>query len=84
MGAWLPLVSGLVAVIGVLIALFRWRRDDTGAVVDQHSKVIGDMRELIDRKNIEEDRLRVRLEECRTRCASLEARLRRVLGNRDC
>lgn len=80
MAAWLPWATAVATLIGVLVTLFRWRREEADSVVDRYSKAMDDIGELVDRKNVEEDRLRARLDECRGQCVRLSDELKLKQG----
>ena len=71
MSAAIPLVIGLFGLAGIVFTALRFNRDDTTAIVQQQSTVLGSMKELNDELRETADRMRAERDELRAEVARL-------------
>ena len=63
-GQLVALVIGLCGLAGVVFTALKYNRDDAGAIVEQQSALVGDMKVLTDELRHSEASLRGQLEDC--------------------
>lgn len=71
----LALVVGLVGLAGVIFTALRYNRDDTTAIVQQQSVIVGDMKGLNEELRKRTEELREENERLRTQVDKLTAQI---------
>ena len=82
-GALLAIITGILGLAGLIFTALKYNRDDTSAVVNQQSQILGDMKALndelhkaLDELRSERDGLRKQVEELRSKIEDLTVELR--------